>query len=289
MIRLSNGYEFEFMAASGALGFNGRGWPHPKYWLLKLLLELYPGLITPVIKTLTLSAQEGDYRAIYDGNGYVVNAVGLKNPGFKVWREKYFPKINKDVILSVSGNSLTEIKYLSVQLAKLKNPFIKGIEFNSSCPNTEKKWRLSELVQAVEILSKTNIPVGIKIGYHQHYFLEIAEETSQWTEWIAFNSIPWEMIFPWKESPLMEKYDVSGAVSGKAIKEINKKMALKIKGAGIKTPVIASSVGWGKNFEKGYQDVLDALKWADAVSFGSLFRKHPAWPIRIAKRYFNEK
>ena len=88
----------------------------------------------------------------------MVNAVGLDNPGFDVWKEKHLKRINQNVILSVAGNSLTEIKYLSVQLAKTKlgNSFIKGIEFNPSCPNVNKKWDLDEIFKAMENFKRTN-------------------------------------------------------------------------------------------------------------------------------------
>ncbi|MDP3012607.1 MAG: hypothetical protein Q8M92_00090, partial [Candidatus Subteraquimicrobiales bacterium] len=120
-------------------------------------------------------------------------------------------------------------------------------------------------------------------------YLEIVLAVSPFAEWISFNSVSWEMVFPDKKSPLMEKYKVSGAVSGGTIFEINEKMAHEIKKAGIKTPVVASSVGWQPFFEDAYEEVEGALLWAGAISFGSLFRKHPTWPIKIAKRYFNKK
>ncbi len=291
MIKLSNGYEFCFMASSGALGFDGFGWPHPKYWILRFLLKKYPNLIVPVVKTLTLPAQKGNFRAIYDGDDYVVNAVELGNPGFEAWYEKYFPKIEKrgqKIILSITGSSVTGIEKLAYLIAKLPKHIIKGIEFNCSCSNVMKIWMLNDIVEAVSVLNKiTELPIGIKIAHHQKNYLEIAKATFQTVEWISFNSVPWEMIFPGKESPLMEKYDVSGAVSGKAIKDVNKKMAFEIRKAGIKTPIVASSVGWEEVFEIAYLDVSFSFRWADAVSFGTLFRKHPYWPLKIAKKYNN--
>ncbi len=291
MIKLSNGYRFCFMAGAGALGFDGLGWPHPKYWILRHLLRKNPNSIVPVIKTLTLLAQKGNYRAIYDGDDYVVNAVKLKNSGFKTWHKKYFPNIerrNQDIILSITGGSVKEIELLSYLIIKLPKHIIKGVEFNSSCSNVEKEWMLEEIVKALSTLRRiTEFPIGVKLGYHQD-FLEIAKAVSNLAEWISFNSVPWEIVFPGEESPLMEKYDVSGAVSGKVIKEINKEMALEIRKAGIKTPIIASSIGWQENFDAAYKEVWGTLKpcgWAEAVSFGSLFRKHPVWPIKIAKKY----
>ncbi len=34
MITLSNGHKFEYMAASGALGFDGKGWLHERLFLV---------------------------------------------------------------------------------------------------------------------------------------------------------------------------------------------------------------------------------------------------------------
>lgn len=293
MIRLSNNFSFSFMAASGSLGFDGKGWPLPRYWLLRFLLNKYPNFIIPVIKTLTLyPIKEGSYRAISDGKDYVTNSVGLKNPGFSAWTEEYLPRIKKDIIISVTGNSVSEIRELAdfiKRLPKKYHRFIQGVEFNCSCPNTKKKWAAREISKAVSVLRLiTQLPIGVKIAYHQD-FIRITKETSDVAEWISFNSVPWEIVFPDKESPLKRKYGVFGAVSGKVIKNINKNMALEIKQAGIKTPVVASSIGWQENIALAYLDTIEALKWAEAVSFGSLFRKHPTRPIRIAKNFFMEE
>lgn len=289
MIKLSNGYCFRFLAASGSLGFDGKGWPLPRYWLLRFLLNKYPNSIIPVIKTLTLCPiKEGSYRAISDGKDYVTNSVGLKNPGFSAWTENYLPRIKKDIIISVTGNSVSEIRESAdfiKRLPKKYHRFIQGVEFNCSCPNTKKKWAAKEISKAVSALRLiTRLPIGVKLNYEQD-FIRIARDTANVAEWISFNSVPWEIVFPNKESPLKRKYGVSGAVSGMAIKEINKKMVLEIKRAGVKTPVVASSIGWQENMALAQLDVLEALKWADAVAFGSLFRKHPTWPIRIAKNF----
>ena len=303
MIKLSNGYEFEFVGASGALGFDGRGWPLPKYWILRFFLKKYHFLITPIIKTLTLYPKKGSYHAVYDGKAhdgraYVVNAVGLKNPGFEAWAERYLPYLDRNVIISVTGDSVAEIRDLADQLRqkvrwspRSRGRFIQGIEFNCSCPNTKKKWAVKEISKAVSILRlMTRLPIGVKIDYHQkNDFKRIAKATSDVAEWLSFNSVPWELVFPGIESPLKKKYGVSGAVSGESIRDINKKMALEIKEIGVKTPIVASSIGWQPNMALAHLDILESLKWADAVSFGSLFRKHPTWPLRLAKNYFMEE
>lgn len=292
LIRLSNGYEFEFMASSGALGWDGRGWKHPKYFFVWWLLSKLPDLIIPVTKTLTLYPQKGQSRAIYDGKDFVVNAVGLANPGIVQWREKYLPKIkNRKIIISITEETILKVEKMIIEIEKAikENENVMGVEFNVSCPNIHKIWLPQDIFRACKkIKTYLDLPLGLKIGYQQDY-LKIAKKTQGLVEWLSFNAIPWEIIFQDRESPLEKKFGLKGAVSGKVIQKFNEKMALKIKLSGIKTPVVLSSVGWGRNFQEGYENLCEALKWADAVSFGSLFRKHPTWPIKLALRYQKEK
>lgn len=58
MIKLSNGYELEFLAASGALGFDGKGywWEYP----LKLLNLFDISLFAHITKTLTYLPEKGN-------------------------------------------------------------------------------------------------------------------------------------------------------------------------------------------------------------------------------------
>ena len=60
MIRLSNGREFEYMAASGALAYDGRGWWWE--WPLRWCGLLDPSLFTIVTKTLTRHPRRGNLR-----------------------------------------------------------------------------------------------------------------------------------------------------------------------------------------------------------------------------------
>lgn len=291
MIKLSNGHTLEFVAASGALGFDGRGWPLPKYWFLRWMLPKVPNLL-PIIKTITLERIEGNPWAIYDAEDFTVNAVQLWNHGVKEWIKKYLPRIKKPTILSITERSIGRINSLATEIAEAAktNGNIIGIEFNASCPNDSKIWTPRDVQKAcIKIKRRLNLPLGLKIGYHTPYLL-IVKKTERLVEWLSFNSVPWELVFGSnRESPLFKKYGVSGAVSGEAIRRINKQMAIRIKKSNIKTPVVASSVGWGKNFEEGYQDFLDAFFWADAISFGSLFRKHPLWPIKMMRKYKEKK
>ena len=60
MLTLSNGHSFTFMAASGALAFDGEGWPWEQP--LRCLGLLDPSLFTIVTKTLTRHPRKGNLR-----------------------------------------------------------------------------------------------------------------------------------------------------------------------------------------------------------------------------------
>jgi len=87
MIELSNGHKFEYVIASGAMGYYGDGWSF-KFWELPLkwfkILDLSE--FTIITKTIT--------RFPRDGNGLlkvklfknsILNANGLPNMGFYNW------------------------------------------------------------------------------------------------------------------------------------------------------------------------------------------------------------
>ena len=60
MIRLSNGHCLEFIVASGALGFDGRGYIHE--WPLRWLGLIDPKLFTVFTKTLLPNRNRGNFR-----------------------------------------------------------------------------------------------------------------------------------------------------------------------------------------------------------------------------------
>jgi len=89
MITFSNGYKFEYMVASGALGFDGKGYLHE--WPLRWIGLIDPSLFTVVAKTVTYKPRKGNLR-LYKPWGCirllpngVVNAVGLTNKGIRWW------------------------------------------------------------------------------------------------------------------------------------------------------------------------------------------------------------
>ncbi|HEY4504003.1 MAG TPA: hypothetical protein VJJ28_02755 [Candidatus Paceibacterota bacterium] len=87
MITLANGHKFKYMVASGALAFDGKGWPweRPLVWLGLIKPELF----TVVIKSLTRTSRVGNLRwwkpwtCVRLIPGGSVNKVGLTNPGIE--------------------------------------------------------------------------------------------------------------------------------------------------------------------------------------------------------------
>ena len=138
MINLSNGHCIENAVASGALGFDYRGWPWERPLVALGLIK--PELFTVFIKTLTLNPRKGNLRwwkpwecvALIPGGS--VNKVGLTNPGIEWWCRRVAPSINFQKY-SIAGSIHGDDKEL-VEMATILNPFpLVAIEVNRSCPN----------------------------------------------------------------------------------------------------------------------------------------------------------
>src|SRR3989344_145066 len=126
MITLSNKHSFEYMVASGALGFDGKGW-----WWEKPLVAVglvKPELFTIVTKTLTLKPRSGNLNLWKPWksvrllpNGGVVNKIDMTNPGIDWWCNKIAPNINfhkTKLVVSIFGE-----KDELVEMVKRLNQF----------------------------------------------------------------------------------------------------------------------------------------------------------------------
>jgi dihydroorotate dehydrogenase len=143
MIKSSNGHILEYIAGSGALGFDGKGylWQLPWKWVGLLKPELF----TIVLKTITKYERQGNSKCYwpygtvkhieFEGKQGIVNAKGLGNPGIEKWCTKYAPRIdwgNANLIASVYAENKEELCELTGTLNRY--PF-KAIEINALCPN----------------------------------------------------------------------------------------------------------------------------------------------------------
>ena len=281
MITLSNGHSFEYMVASGALAYDGRGWPWE--WPLRWMGVLDPKRFTIVTKTLTQKPKAGNLRWLHPWSCVsvikegVVNAIGLTNPGIDWWVKEVAPKLSKDgydLVVSITDDDPQAL----VRMVKALDLFpLKAVEFNASCPNTAQEiHHNSELIirSVKSMKGATRLPLILKLSIHQNYS-EIAKQTEGMVEALSINSVPWNIAFPEKPSPL-KKFG-GGGVSGKAARLWTWKMVEDLSKKS-STPVIGPGV-W--EFED-----LDRLRQlgAKALSFGSIFMRYPWRPTDFVKR-----
>lgn len=275
MIKLSNGHKFEYMAASGALGFDGRGWPWE--WPLRWIGLINPSLFTVVIKTLTRHLRKGNPRwylcvRFLRGGGFV-NALGLPNPGIEWWCNKVAPFVDfskTSLVGSIFSGDIDEIQEMAIMFNRFG---IKALEINASCPNTMENLQNAKLIiKSCKVVSKVSkSPIILKLSV-AHNVEEIAPNVEGIVEAISVNSVPWKIVFPDRKSPLAHLG--GGGVSGKVAQPHTWGLVKKLVEI-TNIPIIGPSV-WD------YGDIakLRGLG-AKAVSFGSVFLRYPWRPTRF--------
>ncbi len=280
MISFSNGHSFEYMIASGALAFDGKGWPweRPLVWFGCI----DPKLFTVVIKTLTLRPRVGNlkwykpWECVRLIPGGSVNKVGLTNPGIDWWCNKVAPTINFSKF-PIVGSIFGEEGQLWKMALMLNRFNLVGLEVNPSCPNTGHVLETTETVvahvKAVRRVSRH--PIIVKVSVDQDY-LGIAKGLEGTAEVISLNSVPWKTAFPdGQQSPLslLEKKvgGGGGGVSGKPAQKQNWDAVEKLAAQGL-MPVIAPSI-------MEFDDMARVrVLGAKAVSFGAIhLPSHPFW------------
>lgn len=280
MFKFSNGHKLEFVVASGALGFDAKGWLHEQP--LRWMGLLDPSLFTVVIKTLTREPRKGNLRwykpwaCIKPIHGGVVNAVGLTNPGIEWWCKKIGPKINSKKI-PVIASILGDIKDLIVMADMLDDFDLVGLEINASCPNTNGDLlrNTNEIIYGCQMVKEASrFPLILKLSVLNNV-KRIVDETKGIVEAYSINSIPWKFIFPDKKSPL-EKFG-GGGVSGRVAQPYTWDLAFRLMDMS-PVPVIAPSI-W--NFKD--MDILKSMG-AEAISFGSIFTLYPWRPTMFVRR-----
>lgn len=280
MIEFFNGHKFDFGCAAGALGFYGNGWWFEQPW--RWLNLLRPEEITIITKTLTYYPRKGNlkwyapWQAVRLIENGVVNCVGLTNPGFKWWCSKpyqYIHKRNYKVIVSLAPDTVDEAKEMACVFNDLE---IVGIQLNI-CPNVEHIGSIYDIVDV--FLKYTKYPATLKAGLQD---LEVCRQLDgRLTAYELINSVPYELIYPDRTSPL-EKYGYKGSLSGGIIRNYAR-MALLYGKYKLKTPIISG----------GANDSYNEVKWrldhkADGIVFGSIYMKKAWLPNMIVKRIRND-
>ncbi len=285
MIELSNKHRFEYMVASGALAFDGEGW----FWEkpLKWLGLLDPTLFTVVIKTLTFKPREGNLRwynpfrcirLIRKGLRVegTLNSVGLTNKGYLWWCHEVGPNVSKK--MSLVGSIFCEDPEEVLEMCLALNPFdFVAIELNASCPNTE-SGVLENTEKIVDCCKKakdySRFPLILKLSVI-HDVERIIPEVEGIIEAVSINSVPWNIVYPHKKSPLahLGGGGVSGKVASPYTWDFVEMLAYKFS-----VPVIGPSV-WDFKDIQGLRDL-----GAEAISFGSVFLPYPWRPTLFVRR-----
>jgi len=212
--------------------------------------------------------------------GGSVNKIGLTNPGIEWWCKEIAPKIdfeNVALIGSIFGNE-QEL----VEMAEILNHFdLVGLEVNSSCPNTDHPIQDAETVvsdvRAVKRVSRH--PIIVKVSVAQNC-LTIARGLDGVAEAISLNSVPWEITFPGKRSPLwrLEKKvgGGGGGVSGKSAQKYNWLAVRYLARQGV-IPVIGPDIMEPENVGR-IRNI-----GASAISFGAIHFRTPWSPTAIVR------
>lgn len=251
--------------ASGIFGVTGK----------LLVRAVNNGAGAVILKTLTLEERTGHKNpTVLAGDDYIINAVGLSNPGVKqgIKEIEYAKKHTKaPVIASISGKTVKEFGIISKEISKARPDFI---EVNISCPNVEDELGkpfacsiedASSVTKAVK--TNTKIPVIIKLSPNVNNIGEIAANVEKAGADVisAINTVG-----PEKNEFLANK---SGGISGPKIRKIALEKVKEIT-ANVKIPVIGiGGITYGK-------DAVEMLKiGASAVQVGSAlhFRGYDAF------------
>ena len=281
MIQFSNSHKFEYMAASGALNFDGKGYLWE--WIFRWLGFLNPSLFTVVIKTLTYEPRKGNlqwfnpFSCIRLLSNGVVNAVGLTNPGIKWWCQRIGPRVNQDKIPLVASIFSENTKKLALMATMLNDFNLVGLEINASCPSVERRFlkdttKIIESCQAVK--EKSRFPIILKLSV-VHNVEAIVPQLEGVIEAISINSVPWSFAFPDNKSPLARFG--GGGISGEIAQPFTWKFLKRLVKA-TSIPVIGPSVWYFSDIEN-----LRRLG-AKAISFGSVFLKYPWRPTSFVNK-----
>lgn len=294
-LELSNGHKFDFACASGALAFDGRGWPWE--WPSRWFGRLRPQEMTIVAKTVTMEPRKGNLRWSHPwtcfrllSGGNAVNAIGLTNPGIDAWVKESYPitqKMGYNTALSVMPKDVREATLMGKILRSLNLVYI---EVNISCPNLQDDHPdfsdVSTMLHMLGVESKH--PIVVKLSYDQAMcdpLLDTLAANDSVEAIHAINTVPWEKIFGDKKSPLKKHTGVNGGVSGPRIFHDYTCVAVeKIR----KHCPDLGIIGGG-----GIADWKDCVMMnslgAQAFSIGTLFVRNPARPNQLMEEFRNRK
>lgn len=286
--------------ASGALAFDGLGWPHER-------ALTHAGLLDPaafdliVAKTVTLAGRRGNldwrapWRSVRPYRGGAVNAVGLTNAGFDWWVHGALPRALEaglPIAASLWGTA-EEVGEMARRLARVDGAGpLAAVELNASCPNA---GHAAEAARAETVVAQAraiadalpDLPLIVKLGAGMPLGAIVDGLFSAAIVPVAFavNSVPWSVHVASPGAGVARPPDRSplgalggGGVSGPPARPVTWAVARAL-GRLADVPVL-----WPSVTDTASLTAVAGLG-APAVSLGSVFLRTPwrvAGLVRVA-------
>lgn len=212
-----------------------------------------------ITKSVSLKPRKGNppQRIVETASG-MLNAIGLANVGLEVFIKEKIPflkDLKSTIICNIAANTIEE--YVECASILDKEEEIKGFEINVSCPNVKEGGlifgndvnavgRITEKVRAV-----TSKPIIIKLSPNVSTISEFAQAAKdEGADAVsAINTLVGTAFDIWTGKPKI--YNVTGGLSGPAIKPVALAKVLEISGK-VDIPIIG---------------VGGIMNWKDAVEF----------------------
>jgi len=247
-----------------------------------------------VTKTITLKPREGNPPPrIAETPSGMLNSIGLQNKGIDDFIKNRLPFLSKfktPVIANIAGNSAKDYAELAKMLNK--QPAVKGIEINISCPNVSKGGMFfcfdpkatGELVKTVR--KETSLPLIVKLSPNVTDIVVIAKqaEAAGADAVSLINTLLGMAIDVDTRKPKIG--NITGGLSGPAIRPVAVRMVYQVAQM-VKIPVI----GIG-GIMAGEDAIEFFLAGALAVQVGTANFIDTQAPIRIVeeiKEYLSAK
>ena len=250
-----------------------------------------------VTKTITLKKREGNPppRVCETPSG-LLNSIGLDNDGLKNFlfeKIPYLEKLELPIIVSVSGDDISEFEKITEELSKI--PCVSGIEVNLSCPNVvHQGTKFSLLAQDEKAVGKimsrlrksTKLTLIAKLSPNVTDIKTIAKSAEKaGSDAISLiNTYPGMLVDIGTMKPKLG--NVTGGLSGPAIKPLALKCVHDVYNS-VSIPVIG-----GGGIMRAEDAVEFILCGASAVQVGTANFVNPKAPIEIIKgikKYLEEK
>lgn len=239
-----------------------------------------------VVKGTSLDPKLGNPPArVYETAGGMLNSIGLQNVGVERFIEEKLPflkNLDTKVIVNIFGNSIEEYEEVAKRLDGAEG--VSAVEMNISCPNVKEGCMLfgtdSRLTYQVvkSVRGSTRLPLMVKLSPNVTDIVGIARAAVEGgAEILSLINCPLGMAIDIKtRKPLLG--NITGGLSGPAIKPIALRMVWEVYGAKLGVPL----VGIG-----GITTANDAIEYmivgASAVQIGTANLIDPETSVKVAE------